>query len=87
MLKNKKPLGFPEEGYPEPQGKYYCGVGSDSVVGRELVEQHMDACLTVGLNITGVNAEVMIGQWEYQLFGKGAANAADDLILSRYPSL
>jgi len=84
MLKNKKPLGFPEEGYPEPQGKYYCGVGSDSVVGRELVEQHMDACLTVGLNITGVNAEVMIGQWEYQLFGKGAVNVADDLILSRY---
>ena len=84
MTKNGRPLGFPEEGYPEPQGKYYCGVGTDSVIGRELVEQHMDACLNVGLGVTGVNAEVMLGQWEYQLFGKGESNVADDLWLSRY---
>ena len=84
MTKNDRPLGFPEDGYPEPQGKYYCGVGTDSVIGRELVEQHMDACLSVGLGITGVNAEVMIGQWEYQLFGKGQRDVADDLWLSRY---
>jgi len=84
MTKNGRPLGFPEEGYPEPQGKYYCGVGTDSVIGRELVEQHMDACLSVGLGVTGVNAEVMLGQWEYQLFGKGESNVADDLWLSRY---
>ena len=24
-----KPLGFPAEGYPEPQGPYYCGVGAN----------------------------------------------------------
>lgn len=84
MTKNGRPLGFPEDGYPEPQGKYYCGVGADSVIGRELVEQHMDACLSVGLEVTGVNAEVMLGQWEYQLFGKGESNVADDLWLSRY---
>jgi len=83
-MKDGKPLGFPKEGYPEPQGKYYCGVGTDRVIGREIVEQHLDACMNIGLEITGVNAEVMLGQWEYQLFGKGALKVADDLWVSRY---
>ena len=84
LMKDGKPLGFPKEGYPEPQGKYYCGVGTDRVIGREIVEQHLDACINIGLDITGVNAEVMLGQWEYQLFGKGALKASDDLWVSRY---
>ena len=84
LMENGKPIGFPEEGYPGPQGPYYCGVGNGRVDGRSIVETHMDACLDAGLGITGVNAEVMLGQWEYQCFGKGAKKASDDLILSRY---
>jgi len=84
LMKDGKPLGFPKGGYPEPQGKYYCGVGTDSVKGREIVEQHLDACMNIGLDIPGVNAEVMLGQWEYQLFGKGALKVSDDLWVSRY---
>ena len=42
------------------------------VSGRKIAEEHLDVCLLAGLNITGINAEVMLGQWEYQLFGKGA---------------
>ena len=49
LIKDGKPLGFPKEGYPEPQGKYYCGVGTDRVIGREIVEQHLDACMNIGL--------------------------------------
>ena len=81
-----KPLGFPRgiDAYPNPQGQYYCGVGNINVKARSFVEDHMDICLKSGLGITGVNGEVMIGQWEYQLFGKGGKNAADDLWLSRY---
>ena len=79
-----KPLGFPEDGYPGPQGPYYCAVGTGNVAGRDIVEEHLDACLDAGLEITGINAEVMLGQWEYQCFGKGAKKASDDLILSRY---
>lgn len=78
------PLGFPEKGYPRPQGPYYCAVGHGNVAGRDIVEAHLDACLEAGLDITGINAEVMLGQWEFQCFGKGAKKAADDLILSRY---
>ncbi len=78
------PLGFPSSGYPRPQGPYYCAVGATNISGREIVEEHLDVCLDAGLNITGINAEVMLGQWEYQCFGKGAKKASDDLVLSRY---
>ncbi|MEO0468780.1 MAG: glutamine synthetase beta-grasp domain-containing protein [Bacteroidota bacterium] len=78
------PVGFPADGYPEPQGPYYCGVGTGRVAGREVVEEHLDLCLAAGIGITGVNAEVMLGQWEYQCFAKGALKSGDDLWVSRY---
>ncbi len=76
------PLGW-EDGEPRPQGDYYCGVGASNVKGREISEAHMDACLQAGIQITGTNAEVALGQWEYQCFGKGV-KAGDDLWVSRY---
>lgn len=84
IMKSGKPLGFPIDGYPGPQGPYYCSVGIINCVGREIVEEHLDCCLDAGLSVTGINAEVMKGQWEYQLFGKGAKQACDDLWLSRF---
>jgi glutamine synthetase len=79
-----RPLGFPGAGYPGPQGPYYCANGTGNVSGRDISESHLDACLVAGLSITGTNAEVLLGQWEYQLFGKGAREAADDLWISRF---
>jgi glutamine synthetase len=84
LMKDGKPLGFPKDGYPGPQGPYYCSVGYMNCVGRDLVEEHLDACLEAGLSVTGINAEVMKGQWEYQLFGKGAKKACDDVWITRY---
>lgn len=84
MIQNGKPLGFPTQGYPAPQGPYYCSVGTGNVVAREIVNEHLSLCLKAGIGITGVNAEVMLGQWEYQCFGKGGKKAADDLWVSRY---
>jgi glutamine synthetase len=65
------------------QGEYYCGVGHN-VVGREFVEKHADMCLKYGIEITGTNAEVALGQWEYQVFSKGKLKGCDDLWMSRY---
>lgn len=55
---NGRVLGWPEGGYPAPQGPFYCGVGTNSVFGRPLAEAHMEACLEAGLTISGINAEV-----------------------------
>jgi glutamine synthetase len=65
------------------QGEYYCGVGHN-VVGREFVEQHTNMCLDYGIGITGTNAEVALGQWEYQVFSKGKLKGGDDLWMTRY---
>ena len=83
-LSDNMPLGFPDKGLPEPQGKYYCAIGSKQVAGRLIAEEHLAVCMEAGLNITGINAEVLLGQWEYQILGKGSKTASDDLWLSRY---
>jgi len=84
ITKNRQPLGFPQGGYPEPQGLYYCGVGSNQVKGRFLVEEHLRKCLNMGIDLTGVNAEVAVGQWEFQCFSNDTLKACDDLWVSRY---
>lgn len=79
-----KPLGFPENGYPRPQGPYYCSVGANNAYGREIIEEHLDLCLEAGINVEGINAEVAAGQWEFQVFAKGAAEAGDHVWVGRY---
>ena len=78
------PLGFPENGYPSPQGQYYCSVGAKNAFGRDIVENHLDQCLEAGINVEGINGEVATGQWEYQVFAKGAKNAGDQVWVARY---
>jgi len=84
FMVGSRPLGFPEGGYPAPQGGYYCGVGADEIFGREIVERHLDNCLTAGLPISGINAEVMPGQWEFQVGPASALEVADSLWLARW---
>lgn len=79
-----KPLGWPVDGYPKPQGDYYCGVGGDKVSGRDFVERHADLCLNTGLSFTGINAEVMLGQWEYQIGPVKPLDGSDQLWISRW---
>jgi glutamine synthetase len=84
FFKGRSPLGWPENGYPAPQGPFYCGVGADEVFGRDIVEEHMQACLKARLPLSGVNAEVMPGQWEFQIGPADTLEVSDSLWLARY---
>lgn len=84
FFEGNKPLGWPDKGFPAPQGGYYCGVGNDEVFGREVVEAHADACIRAGLDIEGTNAEVMPAQWEFQIGPVGAPDVADQMWLARW---
>lgn len=80
IYQGDRPVGFPAGGFPAPQGPYYCGVGAQRAFGRGLVEAHARACMDAGLMLYGVNAEVMPGQWEFQIGYRGnAAESADAL--------
>ena len=79
FFKDGRPLGFPVGGFPAPQGFYYCGVGADEVFGRDVVEAHMEACLEAGIALSGINAEVMPGQWEFQVGPIGPLDVSDQL--------
>ena len=79
------PFGFPAGGgMPAPQGPYYCGVGAGRVVGRQIIEEHTEACMEAGLLIEGTNAEVMPGQWEFQIGAADAITVSDHLTVARW---
>ena len=84
FFQNGRPYGWPDEGFPAAQGPYYCGVGGDKMPGREIVEEHTAACLRAGLGIEGTNAEVMMGQWEFQVGVLGTVEVGDQLWIARW---
>ncbi len=84
FFKDGRPLGFPAGGFPAPQGFYYCGVGADEVYGRDVVEAHLEACLDAGLGLSGINAEVMPGQWEFQVGPLPPLEVSDQMWLARW---
>lgn len=91
LFDGERPLGFPEDGEPSAQGPYYCGAGCEKIFGRDFVEAHARACMEAGLLFYGINAEVMPGQWEFQIGYRGVAEencgalrVADDVWVGRY---
>ncbi|MGC0372158.1 MAG: hypothetical protein DGJ47_000864 [Rickettsiaceae bacterium] len=91
MFRRNIPLGWPEHGFPGKQGPYYCGVGSEQIFGRDLANKHRQICMASGIMYYGMNAEVMPGQWEYQIGYRGvdsedstALNISDHMWIARW---
>lgn len=84
FFKDGRVHGWPSHGYPAPQGGYYCGVGDDEIYGRDVVEAHTKNCMDAGIEISGTNAEVMIGQWEFQIGPLSPVAASDHLWMARW---
>jgi len=78
------PYGWPIGSFPKPQGPYYCSVGSQHNYGREIMDAHYKACLNAGVKIFGTNAEVMPGQWEFQVGTCQGIEIGDHLWMARY---
>lgn len=82
--KTNKPVGFPANGEPGPQGPYYCGVGDGNAFGRKVVEAAWRAQLYAGLKVSGINAEVAPGQWEFQVGPCVGIEEGDMMWVARY---
>lgn len=58
------------------------GGGRDN--GRDIARAHYRACRYAGIKLSGLNGELVWGQWEYQCGPSETLKAADDLWMSRY---
>jgi len=80
LFKDGRPLGWPLVQQPKHQGDYYCGRN----IGEDITRKHMDACIKANIKISGINSEVMLGQWEYQVGADNPVRISDDLWVARW---
>jgi glutamine synthetase len=64
-------------------GLHYCG-NPENKLERIIAEQHLQMCIEIGIKISGINAEVSNGQWEFQIGPCEGIEAGDHLIVARY---
>ena len=83
-VETQLPLGFPLGGYPGPQGLYYCSVGGKNTRNYQIKTMNLGVDFILTINFEGINQEFACGQWEFQLFAKGAKKAGDEMWIARY---
>lgn len=83
FMDNNNIYGWNMNQLPE-QNEYYCGTSQYHPYLRNIVEEHYNKCLNIGIHICGYNAEVMPSQWEFQIGPYGPICVSDDLTVARY---
>jgi glutamine synthetase len=79
--KTNLPLGYNEN---IEQGQFYCSAGAENAHGRVIADSHLNACVSAGIKISGINAEVAPGQWEFQIGPCIGIEEGDHLWMARY---
>lgn len=87
-LDRKTPIAWTEgakhDCIPQQQGQHYCGTVTVTDTCRRIAEEHLSKCLVAGLNMSGLNAEVLPGQWEFQVGPCLGLSAGDHMWMARY---
>ncbi len=63
----RQPLGWAVDGYPVATKDYSYGVGANEVVGRELAEAHLQACLKAGVHLSSQSAGAVLSSWTFEV--------------------
>jgi glutamine synthetase len=85
-FKTDRILGFDNNTLtnPQRQGSYYCSIGAKNSFGRHILEDALEKFIFADLTVSGINAEVGPGQWEFQIGPVEGIDAADQMYLARY---
>lgn len=84
LVQSHRPYGWPDRGFPAPQGPYYCSTGANVALGRKYLDLHYETCLQMGIKVSGTNAEVTPGQWEFQIGPCEGIEMGDQLTVARW---
>lgn len=77
----KRPINWEQR---QQQGEYYCGVNRGTHLEREIMNELIEKCMSIGIRISGYNQEVAHAQWEYQIGPVEGIEAADQMIIAKY---
>lgn len=78
-----KPLDW-YEGMQRNQSLYYCGVGANTILGRNIANKHYLYCIYAGISISSINSGPTPSLWKYNIGICKGIDIADQLWISRY---
>jgi glutamine synthetase len=64
--------------------RYYCSPINQDQLGVEISTKHLEYCIKAGINISGINAEVVSGQWEFQIGPCEGIEIGHHMMAARY---
>ena len=63
---------------------HYCGFNGNRATRKTIALEHYNKCLEMGLTISGMNAEVTKGQWEFQIGPCCGIDSGDNTTVAKF---
>lgn len=71
-------------GAPGAATPYFAGTGAGAVVGRELADAHLAACMSSGVRVSDLAAGKLPGTWTFTVGPCTAVELGDHVLMARY---